>query len=180
MTDSRETPLPVAQTGPSSDVRPPIWGFRLVGLLPLAAMIVALFLPWGHGGGVNEGIADYAAPGPAIVAWALVALGLALALAAAAGMWLARRRLSLSSPLGAGTYLLGLLTWYASAILPSEIASGCSGNGGPLCNTPPASPTVPGSSPAFGFYLGAVGAVILIGLWIAFSQGLWQTEADNP
>ncbi len=146
----------------------------LTGLAFVATilMVVALFLPWATNRGATQGLSDYAAPQPAVVAWALLALGLSTVIVTLVSMLLGGRRSAAALAAGALVYGVGAVVWYASSILPSVVASGCVSNGGPLCNPQPGSSTLPGEAIGAGLVLGlagAVGLLVVFAIWHRFT-----------
>lgn len=137
--------------------------FAVAAGLLLILMIVALFLPWSFVGGSSQDLSDYAAPQPSIIAWLLLALGLAMSLVTVVGLFFGGRRSGRALTAGPLLYLIGAAVWYAASILPDAVAGGCNSNGGPLCNTPATSPTLTENAVGPGFVLGVVASLLLLG-----------------
>jgi hypothetical protein len=131
--------------------------------LGLAAMVVALFLPWASAGSSSEGLSQYGAPQPAIIAWLLIAIGLATSMVAASTFAFGGDRALVVVPVGAFAYLAGTAVWYVSSVLPSVVASGCNANGGPLCKPVASSPVIAGTSVGSGLVM-AVFASLGVGV----------------
>jgi len=130
----------------------------------VAAMVAALFLPWTSlAGGASEGLAEYGAPLPSVVAWVLLAFGLALSLVAAVSFVFGAKKALAFLAVGSFLYTAGALVWYVATVLPSVVAMGCTTNPGTLCNLTPGSPTIP-SEPGPGFVIAIASACVIIGL----------------
>lgn len=136
-------------------------GIGVLMLATLTVMLLSLFLPWEYVGGSGRSLSEYAAPELAVIAWALLAVGLAAAIVAVLSFFFGGKRSLLAIVLGAIVYLAGAGVWYVSSILPSFVASGCNLNGGPLCNLPAASPTVSGAGIGWGFVLAILSSLVL-------------------
>lgn len=156
--------VPEALAIPSSDARETRQLAAIAAAVVLVLlMIVALFLPWASIGSSSQSLADYAAPQPAVVAWALLALGLSTAIVATVGQVFGSHAPPYALGAGGLVYLVGAGVWYVSSILPSVVASGCNSNGGPMCNSPATSPLVSSSSVGPGFVLALISSLLLIG-----------------
>jgi hypothetical protein len=145
--------------------------------LGLLGMVVALLLPWSTAGGSAQGLAQYGAPEPSLIAWILLALGLATAIVGAGSFAFGSDGALAAIAVGAFLYLIGVGLWYVASILPGVVASGCNSNGGPLCNVPAGSPVVSSASVGSGFILAIVAAVFAIALSIlAATSSRWATR----
>ncbi|HZT95776.1 MAG TPA: hypothetical protein VFB34_02955 [Chloroflexota bacterium] len=149
---------------PSSSSGPKHPDSRLVlipSAVPVALMAVALFLPWISGGPGGQSLSSYGAPQPTVVAWVLLAVGLATAIVSIMVMVLGAGSPWYALTAGGLLYFTGAVIWYGASILPALVASGCNSDGGPLCNTPAGSPVLH-SSPASGFILAVIASVATV------------------
>lgn len=142
---------------------------RMLGMsaagLGIICMFVALFLPWSFLGGAGQGLAEYGAPEPSVVAWFLLALGLASCVVAAVSFLFGTRGALAAVGAGAALYLIGAAVWYVATILPNVVASGCTTNAGTLCGSPSGAPTIAAGTAA-GFVVAIIASswVLLVAL----------------
>jgi len=137
--------------------------------LTLIPMVVAIFLPWSTMNGSGQGLAEYAAPTPSIVAWLLLALGLALAVVSVGSLVFGNKKSLLFVAAGALVYFAGSLVWYGVTILPDAVAAGCASNPGTLCSSSPGNPTfavAPGSGFVVAVIFGILTATVALAGWV--------------
>lgn len=165
----------------SGRARPVMVALLLAGLI---GMVLALFLPWATAAGSGQGLAQYGAPGPTIVAWVLLALGLATFIVSVGSFIFGSHGARIGAGAGAVLYGCGAGLWYFASVLPSVVASGCQANGGPLCRGT-TSPVMTGEGVASGFVLALVAsavvvAVVGVALGLNLPAGRRRPERSGP
>jgi hypothetical protein len=130
---------------------------RFVVTIPVLGMLIAVFLPWSIAKGVGYGLAEYAAATPSLVAWLTISLGLAVCIVGTGTLWFGNRLGLMATIVGALAYATGALIYYGSTVLPSVVATGCTGNPGTLCSQSIGTPTIADAA-GVGFVIAIIAA----------------------
>jgi hypothetical protein len=149
----------------------------------VVAMVACLFLPWVNLAHKSMGIAAYSAPDFALAAWIMISLGIALAAIGVFDLLIRARVTWTTMMVGAILYLAGVVVWYSANVLPDRVARGCLSNAGDLCFTSTSAKLVPVEHAAYGLVIGALAALLLLGLSLAAQAvpRLWpgRSGAEN-